>query len=175
MTCLVNGFVGTGLVCSLLFMGTFGACKTQPSPVLSTRSDVVVELPPTPDLSEQPWVRAYGDGPLTVEGVVRERSQWLGKEVDVRGVVRGLLLCAEEDGRTPRRCVPRQHGFLTDADGSDEGRRLLLTGTMESVLADLKEGELATVRGRLDVVSTDGAFVRQEGLLVLADKEPTVP
>jgi hypothetical protein len=118
--------------------------------------------------------------------------------VTVRGVVKKLTKCPEPPPppppppdavpevvdsdvppppppRPPRTCNPPPHLFLVDAKPASK-RELLVYGSMWSVLPTLSEGQEIALTGSFDIVSKDGVFLRQAGLLVLDDlPEPTPP
>jgi len=181
-----------------LFMGCEPAIQ-KPKP--SVRSNVVVPLPPSPELVRKPYEKVNKDGTLTVEGILRERATYIGEGVTVRGVVTKLTRCAEpppepepapEDKpkaptakagaelppppppRPPRTCSPPPHFFLVDKNPVSK-RELLVYGSMWSVLPTLKEGAEVTLAGQFDIVSKDGVFLRQAGLLILDDLPEVMP
>ncbi len=130
----------------------------------------------------------------STEGIVRHRDDFLGKDVQVRGVVKKLVKCPQpppvepldvvEEGqesdawapppRPPRTCDPPPHAYLVDKDAVSD-RELLVYGSMWSPLADLELGQEVTLDGRFDIVSKDGVFLRQAGLVVLEDLPAPAP
>jgi len=169
-------------------------CKQEiPLPPPATRADASVTLPPTPSLTEKPYAKFHPDGVLTVEGIMRNRDEFLGKTMKVRGVVTKLVVCPtppapEPDPDAgpvdddvvvppplpPRLCDPPPQAYLVDKDKVSR-RELLVYGSMRSPIKDFAEGAEVTVEGRFDIVSRDGVFLRQAGLLVLEDLEPPPP
>lgn len=175
-----------------------GGCdKEIPKPRPSQRSDVVVPLPTAPDLTQKPYEKLNADGSYTVEGLLRERDKLIGESVTVRGVVKKLTRCPppppppppDPDAtpdvvdsdvppppppRPPRTCNPPPHLFMVDAKPASK-RELLVYGSMWSVLPTLADGQEVSLTGSFDIVSKDGVFLRQAGLLVLDDLPEPVP
>ena len=151
------------LVLSLAFI----ACPAEVETVLSPRSDVVVVLPPTPDLTPPVVKRAHRDGVLTVAGVAAARGQNLEQNITVRGKVVATHTCVEPtDGGKP--CHPPTHFVIWD--GADAEHRLVVIGqTVEQVQA-LVVGQALTLSGRFVMISPDGRFIRQAGILVLTEQ-----
>lgn len=174
-----------------------------PRPKPSVPSNVAVPLPPSPELVRKPYDRVNADGTLTVEGLLRERDKQLGETVSVSGVVKKLTTCPEvppepapeppppppgaqppkpgevvapppPPPRPPRTCSPPPHFFLVDKNPVSK-RELLVYGSMWSVLPTLKEGQEVSLVGQFDIVSKDGVFLRQAGLLILDDLPEVVP
>lgn len=174
-----------------------------PRPKPSVPSNVAVPLPPSPELVRKPYDRVNADGTLTVEGLLRERDKQLGETVSVSGVVKKLTVCPEvppepapeppppppgakppkpgevvaappPPPRPPRTCSPPPHFFLVDKNPVSK-RELLVYGSMWSVLPTLKEGQEVSLVGQFDIVSKDGVFLRQAGLLILDDLPEVVP
>lgn len=178
--------VGIGALAALT------ACKQEiPLPPPSERSNVAVTLPPTPTLAVKPYERLHPDGVLTVEGLMRNRDEFLGKVVKVRGVVSELTHCPtpppaepvlDDKGvevpqpppRPPRTCDPPPHAILVDK-GREAPRELLVYGSMYSAIEHFEVGAEATVEGTFDIVSRDGVFLRQAGLLTTPDIIPDIP
>lgn len=183
----------------VLATGLVAGCdKEIPKPAPSERSEVTVSLPPAPDLTRKPFDKLNADGSYTVEGILRERDKLIGESVTVKGVVRKLQKCpppppepppdpdvapevVDSDAppprppRPPRTCNPPPHLFLVDAKPVSK-RELLVYGSTWSVLPTLVEGQEVALTGSFDIVSKDGVFLRQAGLLVLDDlPEPEPP
>ncbi len=174
-------------VSALVTAGGISACeKPIPRPAPSTRSNVVVTLPASPELTARPYRKVNDDGTLTVEGLLRERDQLLGDTVSVTAKVDKAVLCAPVPPPPPAEppaadapppapivpdtCNPPQHLVLVDADArADTKWRLTVYGTMKSALKDAKEGAVLSLTGHFDIVSKDGVFLRQGGLLLLDD------
>lgn len=171
---------------------TVPACKKEiPLPGPSTRSTEVAQLPPKPDL-QKPAIREKNpDGSYTVEGLLQRRDKHLGETLTVRGKVARVTKCVPKepiipppspDGTLPEdaidalpplpptNCDPPPSAYLVD-DPPQSQRQLLVYGTMRSVLAGFTEGEIVQVKGTFDIISTDGVFLRQAGLLQLPDVE----
>lgn len=157
----------------------FGACdKPIPVPGPTERSEVEVPLPPSPDLTPKPFEKFHDDGSYTVEGAMRGVEMLAGETVSVKGIVEGLKLCdtdtlpadLEDDSpvRPERLCDPPPQLMLRDAEPVSK-RKLLVYGSMWSVMPTLKEGQEVTLTGRLNIVSGDGLILRQAGLLELDD------
>jgi hypothetical protein len=159
-------------------MFVLSGCGTEiPKPKPSVRSNVQVALPEKPDLTARPFKKTHEDGSATVEGLLREREKHLGETVSVRGMVKKLVKCPEAGapkegdvvgGRPARTCNPPPHFFLVDKEPGSP-RELLVYGSMWSVLPQMNEGEEVTLSGSFDIVSKDGVFLRQAGLLLLED------
>ena len=178
----------------LVALGVGAGCKQEiPLPPASTRSDVIASLPSAPSLAVKPYTKFHPDGVLTVEGMMRNRDEFLGKTMKVRGIVTKLVKCptppappvdvdaAPTDGDVvvapplpPRLCDPPPQAYLVDRERASR-RELLVYGTMRSPIADFEEGAEVTVEGRFDIVSKDGVFLRQAGILILDDVEPPPP
>ncbi len=162
------------------FAALISGCGAEvPKPKPSVRSNVQVALPDKPDLTAKPFKKVHEDGTSTVEGVLREREKYVGETVTVRGVVKKLVVCPEvaapdaadavgSKPRPDRTCNPPPHFFLVDKEPASK-RELLVYGSMWSVLPQMKEGEEVTLTGAFDIVSKDGVFLRQAGLLILDD------
>ncbi|TNF26701.1 MAG: hypothetical protein EP329_20880 [Deltaproteobacteria bacterium] len=169
-------------------------CKQEiPLPPPATRADASITLPATPNLTEKPYAKFHPDGVLTVEGIMRNRDEFLGKTMMVRGVVTKLVQCPtppapEPDPDAgpvdddvvvppplpPRLCDPPPQAYLVDKEKVSR-RELLVYGSMRSAIKDFQEGAEVTVEGRFDIVSKDGVFLRQAGMLVLEDLAPPEP
>ena len=142
-------------------------CDNGQEPTLSPRSTVAVKLPPTPDLNAKVPPMRHPGGVWTIEGVLRSTNKLSGTTVEVRGVVVAAHHCPKSgaSGATED-CHPPPHFYL--ADSADEERYQLLVTGLESRIVDMaRVGLELTLRGRLDVVSDGGAFIRQAGVLVL--------
>jgi len=184
--------IGYSFAFGIVAVGLIGGCtKDIPKPRPSERSDVSVGLPPAPDLAKKPYEKLNADGSYTVEGLLRERDKLIGESVTVRGVVKKLQKCPppppppppEADAlvevidsdvppppppRPPRTCNPPPNLYLIDAKPASK-RELLVYGSMWSVLPTLGDGQEVSLTGSFDIVSKDGVFLRQAGLLVLDD------
>ena len=148
-------------------MCSLAACDNGNEPTLSPRSTTAVKLPPTPDLKAKVPPMRHPGGVWTIEGVLRSPTKLSGTTVEVRGVVVAAHHCPKAaDNKVTRDCYPPPHFYL--ADTPDEERYQLLVTGLESRIVDMaRVGLELTLRGRLDVMSDGGAFIRQAGVLVL--------
>ena len=129
---------------------------------------VKVNLPPSPEMAEKRFVAQYVDGSYRVEGLIKERSKLLGKQVAVKGFIKEVRRCPE--GETA--CDPPPHAVLVD-DLARPGRRLVLIGGPGTRFDGIEQGMKDTFDGIYRTTDPDGLFVRMEGLLVLtAVKKP---
>lgn len=172
-------FVAAACAASLAVTPLAG-CDQPSEPTLSKRSKLKVKLPAPPDLSERVVEVKHADGTYTVQGLLSERHAALGTKVRVRGQVVEAVGCPERPvtgpdaaessdvGPPPPRtdCYPPPHVFLVDPGATD--RRLLVGGPPGSGLETAVKGRVLTLEGDFDMVSPDGAFIRQGGLLVVA-------
>jgi hypothetical protein len=175
---------------ALLLVGV--ACAPDiPRPPPSERPATPVALPPSPTLEARPYKKLRDDGSYTVEGVLRDRDRIMGELVTVTGRVARVVKCApvevapapapsargEGKGQTPplpptvpATCNPPQHAVLVDPDAGPTPRwELVVYGTMRSALAGLSEGQEASLSGDFAMMSKDGVFLRQGGMLLLPD------
>jgi hypothetical protein len=186
---------GTWLALPLTAVGLLSGCAPSiPRPPVSERPAQAVTLPPPPPLEARPYRKLREDGSYSVEGVLRDRDRILDETVTVTGKVLRVVKCAavevpprpEDKGRpplppvVPSTCNPPQHAVLVDPDGDAEARwQLTVYGTMQSALAELREGEEASITGDFAMMSPDGVFLRQGGMLLLPDNaaapRPGVP
>ena len=142
------------------------ACDQGSEQAVSPRSTVSVKLPPTPDLNAKIPPMRHPGGVWTIEGVLRSTTELSGSTVEVRGVV--------VSAHSGEPCHPPAHFYL--ADRADEERyQLLVTGTESRIVDMARAGLELTLRGRLDVMSEGGAFIRQAGVLVLPSTENAAP
>ncbi len=189
-----------GLVC-LVLAGTLGtACEHKPPIRKSERSKVKVALPATPDLSPKTYNRRFDDGALTVYELTAHGDEHLGKEVTVRGKVAELALCeivlipqpappapAPDPDAAPGeqappppppppkktfKCERRPFGWLVDPQHPKQRFKILVAGSMLSPLAELKDGQLATVKGQFVTATSDRAYFSRSGLVALPTKPP---
>ena len=138
----------------------FCGCAEEKTDQLSPRSDVVVVLPPTPDLNPPEVVTKHPDGVFTVAGLVADRSNSLDQMIQVRGNVASPHTCEGD-----KDCHPRPHFLLRD--GKDGRNSLLVAGWSNQTIKGLEEGQELTLDGRFGLVSPDGLFIRQTGLLMV--------
>jgi len=172
-----------------LSMAGLGCDKPLPRPEPTVRSTKVVTLPAAPELSVTPYTARHSDGTLTVEGLLRERDKHIGTSVIVRGRVASAVKCAPipQDLPTdappetplpapviPDNCTPPQHLVLEDAGGNPKWK-LTAYGSMKSQLGLASEGQEVTLTGDFNMISPDGVFLRQGGLLLLPDLAPPAP
>lgn len=169
-------FLKPTLTLVVLGMCSF-ACGGETESLLSKRSSVAVDLPAKPTLHPPTYVREHPDGVLTVEGLLRDPEPHVGRDIQVRGRVDALVLCKKRPARqAPGEagdptsdawiCASQPHAFLVDRIG-DKRHRLRLAGSMESRLSSLTIGEQVDLRGTFDLVSPQGKYVDQHGLLFL--------
>jgi hypothetical protein len=211
----------TPLILLLLGAWTVGACEKEEKPTLSQRSEVAVQLPAKPSLTEPVYTKTHSDGSWTVEGLMRNRDDNLGKIVKVTGKLVEVAKCPEPEPyseeelakyqellkkyekmmrvfakqiksgklkappkpeliplETARTCnvmsiegkaLGKPHAVLVDEGGDNERFRLLVAGTMWSQLRVFDKGKAVTVEGMFDMVSPDGHYVEQRGLVHLKE------
>jgi len=112
-------------------------------------------------------------GVWTIEGVLRSSTELSGSTLEVRGVVVEAHHCPKAaPGDPPVDCQPPPHFYLADRAG-EERYQLLVTGRGSRIVEMARKGLELTLRGRLDVVSDGGWFIRQAGVLVLPPASPT--
>lgn len=70
-----------------------GGCDKRDKQEISPRSTVKLSLPPKPKLVKPQYRKAYDDGALTVEGLLREYKSFMGQNVKVRGKVVSVSQC----------------------------------------------------------------------------------
>lgn len=156
------------------------ACEPEiPRPQPSPEHATAVPLPPSPALVRPEYKMLNADGTLTVEGLLQERDRYLGKSVEVRGTVKKVTHCktikneGETEGENTDRqpCNPPAHAYLIDQD-VPESQQVLIYAPSPELIADYEEGKEVTATGHFDIVSEDGVYLRQGGLVVLqAPKE----
>lgn len=75
-------------------------------------------------------------------------------------------------GRGGGPCQPPPHLYLVAPDaGTEAGQRLLVVGSMDTAVGEAEEGDELGVEGTFDLVSPDGSFIRQSGLIVLDEDD----
>lgn len=187
----------------LAFASVSVACdEGYPTPEPTQPTSVQVTLPTKPSLAKRPYARTHPDGSLTVEALMRERRVYMDQAVKVRGVVKKLVQCAAPPApayipptpdpravrrgevpaeptpppapKPPRTCDPPPHAYIVDQDPVSK-RELLVYGSMFSPLADFQMGDTVVVEGKFGIVSTDGVYLRQAGLVELADTPEPEP
>ena len=179
-----------GLSCALgicVLVACGGGETREPSP----RSTIQVSLPAPPQLKPPVYKKAFPDGVLTVEGLLRNRDRFLQQTVRVRGIVERVALCQEVKRPVQRRkkrkrrqkeptvstrtpvwdCPLPPYAILVDGTGSTRFR-LRVGGDMSSQVAKMTQGETAVVEGVFDLVSPGGRYVDQQGLIFLPKVEP---
>ena len=141
-------------------------CDSKPDKAaVSARSSVEVALPPRPDMTRREPVTHHADGSWTVEGLLRDAGEQIGRTAKVKGKVVFVHKCpADAPGGE---CSPPAHLYLADSADTPDRWQLLVTGTGSRVLQMAQEGLTLTMEGRLEMVSGDRNFIRQSGLLVL--------
>ena len=86
-------------------------------------------------------------------------------------MVVGAHHCPKTEKRDDvKACHPPAHFYLADRAG-EERYQLLVTGNGSRIVEMARVGLELTLRGRLDVMSEGGAFIRQAGVLVLPTSE----
>jgi hypothetical protein len=142
-------------------------CDQGGGQTVSPRSGTAVKLPPTPDLNASIPPMRHPGGVWTIEGVLRSTKELNGSTVEVRGVVVAAHHCPKQTPGEPAvDCHPPAHFYLADRAG-EERYQLLVTGLESRIIGMARVGLELTLRGRLDVMSDGGAFIRQAGVLVL--------
>jgi len=196
--------LGTGLVLSAVFLL---ACEKEKVIEKSPRSNVAVELPKKPTLTPPKYVKQHSDGVWTVEGLLRNNKEVMGKTVRVRGKIVELTRCPppkpytqeeidkfnklhdkwkklvrlakkikkippEEPVLAPKKqartCNPRPKAMLMDEPANDRFQ-LIVAGSMYSPLKDFKDTQTVTIEGLFDMVTPDGHYMSQDGLIHLKD------
>lgn len=166
------------------------ACEPEPPPPEDPEANLppaVVSLPPVPaDLGQSTIPEKFADGPLTIDGLRRNRLKYLDKDVEVRATVTQVYTCPFwPDKKKPRRTVRRRkdgepeedpkmcqrhHFYVVDAKGKPEDRLLIvnLSALYQAKVEDeeLKPGEVYTMTGRYTDAG-DGFLETETGLLVL--------
>ncbi len=74
-------------------MVTAVGCDKRDKQQISPRSTVKLSLPPKPKLVKPQYRKAYDDGALTVEGLLRDYKSYMGQNVKVRGKVISVSKC----------------------------------------------------------------------------------
>ena len=179
-----------GVSCALgvfVLVACGGGEAREPSP----RSTIQVTLPAPPQLKPPVYKKAFPDGVLTVEGLLRNRDRFLQQSVRVRGIVERVVLCQEVKRPVLRRkkrkrrqkdpvaskrkpvwhCPLPPHAILVDGTGSTRFR-LQVGGDMSSPVAQMTQGQTTVVEGVFDLVSPGGRYVDQHGLIFLPNIKP---
>ncbi len=164
------------------------ACEEEPPPQEDPEANLppaTVSLPAVPgDLGQSKIPEKFADGPLTVDGLRRNRLKYLDKDVEIRGTVAQVYTCPFwEDKKKPRRArrrkdgeeedpkmCQRHHFYVVDASGKPEDRLLIvnLNGIYQAKVEDgeLKTGDVYTMTGRYTDIG-DGFLETETGLIVL--------
>lgn len=186
-----------------------GGCEEEKKIEKSPRSQEAVELPKKPALTPPKYTKTHPDGVWTVEGLLRNNKEVMGKTVKVRGKIVELRQCPPPEPYTEaelarhaelhekwvkqvkwvkatrskkipapepilkpkkqsRSCNPRPLAMLQDAPPNDRFK-LLVAGSMYSPLKNFKDGQTITIEGMFDMVSPDGHYMQQDGLMHLKD------
>ena len=171
----------------LLTLPLWVGCTHESKVELSSRSKIKVTLPAKPALVRSKYRRTYDDGVMTVLGLLNHRDSYLKTTLKVRGVITGLALCpATVVPKTPRRrgrkgdaepaqtwdCKRPPYALLADPGGK-KSQVLRIGGQMNGPLAHLTKGATVTLTGFFDLVSPDGKYVDQQGLLFLKSSSPS--
>ena len=163
------------MVVALLCAAVSFGCDDATGHTVSPRSTIEVKLPPTPDLNVVIPPQRHPGGVWTIEGVLRSSTALSGSTLEVRGVVVDVHHCPKAaPGAEAVDCHPPAHFYLADRAG-EERYQLLVTGLNSRIIEMAREGLELTLRGRLDVVSDGGGFIRQAGLLVLPPPQVAEP
>lgn len=154
------------LIVALLGLGcdrSGGDMPAQEFPADPDLPEAVVDLPSPPPESAFEIREFNDDNSLRVEGIIANRDQYLGDEVEIRGVVSRI----KGDGCDPAtEPCPKPHFFIRDH--IDEDLDLMVMGYPNEFLrtASISEGEEYLFRGTYDQMAGD--FVSTEtGLLEL--------
>ena len=115
-------------------------------------------------------------------GLLASEGTHHGEVVRVRGRVVEVRHCPKApapaepapDGTTAEApfCAKPPHIYLAD---SEEGKRLLVAGSEATAVGIAVAGKDLTVEGLFDVLSPDRQFIRQAGLIALAEPPPPLP
>lgn len=141
-------------------------CSSPPEQPISSRSAVEVTLPERPNLNPTLAPERHPGGVWTVEGLSRASGEQMGRNIEVKGVVTEVYRCP--DGAS-KACEQPEHLYLADSL-SGRGVQLLVTGKSSRIIGMARKGLELSLKGRLDVVSEDGVFIRQSGLLILPEQ-----
>ncbi|MCB9728710.1 MAG: hypothetical protein H6744_16315 [Deltaproteobacteria bacterium] len=174
------------------------ACDSTEQRHVSPRSTLKVSLPEAPSLEPREVKARYPDGAWTVEGFLTADGHAAGEKAKVRGRVVEVFTCpkppppppVEEDPNAPKPkpgeelppppppkapfCPQPPHMYLADAVGATR-YQLLVVGSEATEVGRVAKGDEVTVDGSFDVMTRDGAFIRQAGLLVLPEPPPPPP
>ncbi len=136
--------------------------------------EAVVDLPSPPPASAFEIKEFNDDGSLRVEGLIGNRDQYLGEEVEVRAIVAEIIGhgCDPTEGRCPRnRMFIRDHidddlqlrvvgyidEFIDDLEIT-EGEEYLITGTY----TQQADGFVSTENGLIELLAVDGEEYDEE-------------
>ena len=145
----------------LTYTGIFIGCDVgQENDASSKRVRPAVDLPPVPSL-ELPTVKSVNeDGSYTVEGLLHNGAENLGKGVRVSGIVVEKHTCTTAQAGT---LCPPPYLILVDSL-ENPSAQLMVVGQEENFSAS-EEGEPEIISGRFQQWSADKFYVRSEGLV----------
>jgi hypothetical protein len=153
------------------------ACEEE-APGPSTRSEIEVRLPKSPSFEARPEAPKHADGALSIAGLLYNADRSAGQEVTVRGLVADTVPCTPDPAAEPpksrkgraaaQECHPPSHLYLAD-DVEAQQDRLLVVGWSRGKVLGVRRGQELTFHGRFQRVSPGGTFIRQAGLLVVAE------
>lgn len=180
------------VICGFALVWT-GGCDKPAEHQVSQRSTLQVSLPERPSLAPREIKARHGDGAWTVEGFLTADSHKAGEPAKVRGRVVEVFTCPKPPPAPPveppdpkakpgdvpppppppkaPHCPQPPHMYLADSVGATR-YQLLVVGSEATEVGRVKKGDEVTVEGSFDVMTRDGAFIRQAGLLVLPEPPP---
>ena len=125
-----------------------------------------VRLPPRPNLTATVQAEKYEDGAYTVEGFIRHARSLVGTEVTLRGFVRSVESCREDE----KICATVPHLALVDNLTGSRRRVLVVSDIREEILEGFPARSNQTFKGRVALWSPDGRLVDLDGILVIPPK-----
>ncbi|MEZ4267958.1 MAG: hypothetical protein R3F39_16415 [Myxococcota bacterium] len=176
--------------CALVW---FAGCDKPIEHHVSPRSTLQVSLPERPSLAPREVKARHSDGAWTVEGFLTADAHAAGEVSKVRGRVVEVFTCPKAPPAPPveppdpkakpgdvpppppppkaPHCAKPPHMYLADSVGATR-YQLLVVGSEATEVGRVAKGDEITVEGAFDVMTRDGAFIRQAGLLVLPEPPP---
>lgn len=183
------------VACGFVWAAASG-CEKPVEHTVSQRSTLSVSLPERPSLAPKEVKARHGDGAWTVEGFLTADGHKAGELAKVRGRVVEVFTCPKpppapeppppdpkaKPGDVPPpppppkapHCPKPPHMYLADSAGATR-YQLLVVGSEATEVGRVKKGDEVSVEGVFDVMTRDGAFIRQAGLLVLPEPPPPPP